>query len=307
MRKNNKPAVFSILIILLTVIISFQCKSNQNKKNLRPVTEIAGWFEAKLVADRVWCISDHGTDNMYLVEGDDKALLIDTGIGVADLARYVQTITKLPVIVVNTHGHPDHVGGNFQFSEVYTHPLDFELTGQFSSQTNHEHTIQQTMKNNPGFESPFIKDTTAYKIPSLLPVKAGYIFDLGNRKLEVIEVSGHTRGSIVLLDAGNKLLFTGDNNNTLVWLFLDGCLPLEAYLQTLQKLNQRSAEFDYILPGHGDILDKSFINDQIICAQQIISGECKGEKYESFAGSALKCTYQRASIAFNPDNIHIKR
>lgn len=306
MKKNIKPAALAILIFISVVIISFHCKSSQNKTDQEPVTEVASWFEAKVVADQVWRISDHGSDNMYLVAGDEKALLIDTGLGVADLAQFIRTLTKLPVSVVNTHGHPDHVGGNFQFSEVYAQPLDFELTNQFSSQTNHEHTIQVTMKDNPGFVSPFIKDTTASKTPTLLPVKAGYIFDLGQRKLEVIEVPGHTPGSIVLLDAGNKLLFSGDNNNTLVWLFLDGCLPLEVYLQTLQNLNQRSAEFDKILPGHGDVLDKSFINDQIVCAQQIISGECKGEKYESFAGSALKCIYQSASIAFNPDNIFIK-
>ncbi len=306
MRKNNRPTWFSILIIVLAVTIFFQCKRNQNKKEQEPVQKVSSWLETKLVANKVWRISDHGSDNMYLVEGDEKALLIDTGIGVADLAQFIRTLTKLSVIVVNTHGHPDHVGGNFQFSEVYAQPMDFELTSQFSSQTNHEHTIQVTMKDNPDFVSPFNKDTTVYKTPALLPVKSGYMFDLGDRKLEVIDVPGHTKGSIVLLDAENKLLFTGDNNNTLVWLFLDGCLPLEVYLQTLQKLNQRSAEFDKILPGHGEVLDKSFINDQIVCAQKIISGECKGEKYESFAGSALKCTYQRASIAYNPDNIHIK-
>ena len=307
MKSNNRYSSLSILIILSVALISFQWKDNPQKKGNELSQKSENWLEKKLVADKVWCISDHGNDNMYLVEGGEKALLIDTGIGVADLAHYIQTITKLPVIVVNTHGHPDHVGGNFQFKEVYAHPLDFDLTTQFSSQTNHEHTLQQTMKNNPVFLSSFVKDTSAYNLPVLVPVKAGFIFDLGNRKLEVIEVPGHTKGSIVLLDAGNKLLFTGDNNNTLVWLFLDGCLPLESYLQTLQKLNQRSAEFDYILPGHGEVLDKSFINDQIICAQNIISGKCKGEKYESFAGSALRCSYQRASIAYNPDNIHIKQ
>jgi hydroxyacylglutathione hydrolase len=306
MSRKNNLALFLILIIFSIVIISFQCKSKRNNNDNESLKESINWFEAKAVADRVWCISDHGSDNIYLVAGDEKALLIDTGTGVGDLARYVRSLTRLPLIVVNTHGHPDHVGGNFQFAEVYAHPLDFELTKYYSNQPYHEHTIQVTMKDNPGFVSPFARDTSAYKLPVLLPVKSGYIFGLGNRKLEVIEVPGHTTGSIVLLDTGNKLLFSGDNNNTLVWLFLDGCLPLEAYLQTLQNLNKRSSEFDHILPGHGDVLDKSFIYDQIVCAQKIISGECKGEKYESFAGSALKCTYQSASIAFNPDNIHIK-
>jgi hydroxyacylglutathione hydrolase len=253
------------------------------KMNDKPLPEIENWFEIKLIADKVWRINDHDNDNIYLVEGDEKALLIDTGIGTGDLAKYVKTITQLPVIVVNTHGHPDHMGGNFQFLKVYAHPLDFELIKYFSSE-----------------------DKSTFEVPSLEPIRAGDEFDLGHRKLEVIEVPGHTKGSIVLLDAENKLLFAGDNNNALVWLFLDECLPLEIYLQTLQKLNERAGEFNSILPGHGDVLEKSFINEQIICAQKIISGECQGEKYETFAGSGLLYSYKRASIAYNPDNIYIR-
>jgi glyoxylase-like metal-dependent hydrolase (beta-lactamase superfamily II) len=272
-----------------------------------PLNKIDSWFEVKSVDDRVWCISDHSNDNIYLVAGDDKALLIDTGIGVADLAQFVKTITTLPLTVVNTHGHPDHAGGNFQFSKVYAHPLDFELIKHFTSQEFHKNTIQRVLKENADLASFILKDIRTYELPSIEPVQAGDVFDLGNRKLEVIETPGHTKGSIVLLDAGNRMLFTGDNNNTLVWLFLDGCLPIESYLQTLQKLNQRNAEFETILPGHGDPIEKSFIDEQIACAQNIISGECKGEEYKSFAGSALLCKHKRAGIAFNPDNIFIKK
>ncbi len=249
--------------------------------NNQPLSETENWFETKLVATKVWCINDHGNDNIYLVEGNEKALLIDTGLGQADLATCVKTITRLPVIVVNTHGHPDHVGGNFQFSKVYAHPLDFELINRFSSE----------QKN--GIEAP-----------SLEPIRAGDNFDLGQRKLEVIEVPGHTKGSIALLDAEHKLLFAGDNNTALVWLFLDECLPLEIYVQTLQKLNERIVEFDSILPGHGDVLDPSFISEQIICAQKIISGECQGEEYETSFGSWLLGSHKRSRIAYNPENIY---
>ncbi|MFC1570129.1 hypothetical protein ACFL4L_07825, partial [bacterium] len=65
--------------------------------------------------------------------------------------------------------------------------------------------------------------------------------------------------------------------------------------------------FDTLLPGHGDPIDKSIIDEQIICLQNIISGECKGENYENFIGPALICTYERASVAFDPDNIFIKQ
>jgi hydroxyacylglutathione hydrolase len=266
-----------------------------------------GWFEISQVTERVWRIDDHGLDNIYLVEGEEKALLIDTGNGVADLAGTVQNFTDKPLIIVNTHGHPDHVGGNFQYSEVYAHPKDFDLIRFFAGRENHTENLKRLMEAHPDLQSFFFQDIQPYKLPVLKPVESGFMFDLGGRKLEVIEVPGHTKGSIVLLDSQNRLLFTGDNNNTLVWLFLDGCLPIEAYLGTLQKLNARSNEFDKILPGHGGVIDKSFIGEQIICAQQIISGECQGEKYESFAGPALLCRYKRAAIAYDPENVFTKR
>jgi glyoxylase-like metal-dependent hydrolase (beta-lactamase superfamily II) len=99
------------------------------------------------------------------------------------------------------------------------------------------------------------------------------------------------------------MLFTGDNNNTIVWLFLDGCLPLESYLHTLEKVQRRSKDFTMLLPGHGEPLDNEFIDEQIVCARNILSGECKGEPYKTFAGDAKICYYKRAGIAFDPDNL----
>ena len=73
------------------------------------------WFTARKVAEGTGCIEDHGSDNMYVVEGKKKALRIDTGLGFAKLSDFVKTLTRLPVVVVNTHGHGDHAGGNYQF------------------------------------------------------------------------------------------------------------------------------------------------------------------------------------------------
>jgi glyoxylase-like metal-dependent hydrolase (beta-lactamase superfamily II) len=230
----------------------------------------------------VWRIDDHGGDNAYLVAGQDRALLIDTGTGVADLAACVRQITRLPATVVNTHGHPDHVGGDFQFESVSAHPDDFAMILRFSGRG--------------GFDER-----------RLVPVRAGHVLDLGGRRLEVIETPGHTRGSICLLDAGHKRLFTGDNDNSLVWLFLTDCLPLESYLQTLRSLRQRGSDYDTIRPGHGEPMDTAFISEQIACAESILSGACKGEPYESpFGGGARLCSYKRASIAYDPENLRAR-
>jgi len=74
----------------------------------------ATWFSSKEISPKVWVISDHGSDNMYLIEGTDSALLVDTGLGSADLATYVKKMTTKPLIIVITHGHPDHAGSDYQ-------------------------------------------------------------------------------------------------------------------------------------------------------------------------------------------------
>ena len=82
------------------------------------------FFKTSLIGEGIWSISGSANDQMYLVQGRDKALLVDTGMGVGDLAGLVRSLTSLPVMVVNTHGHPDHAGGNGGFDEVYLHPAD---------------------------------------------------------------------------------------------------------------------------------------------------------------------------------------
>ena len=292
--------------ILIMLILPLCVMAADNAPEICFVKTVGGWYNVTLLAENIWRIDDHGNDNMYLVVGQDSALLIDTGIGVADLASCVKELTDLPVIVVNTHGHPDHSGGNYQFKQIYAHPADFQDIELFTSPEYHTSEVQQVIGQNPELESVLIKDISAYNNARNIPVKAGYVFDLGGRHLEVIETPGHTPGSIVLLDKENRHLFTGDNNNTLVWLFLPASLPLEVYLHTLESLNARNDEFDDLYPGHGKVLDKTFLDDMIACTRQIVDGKCEGEVYNSFVGQAMKCTYGRASVAFDPEKIHSK-
>jgi len=265
--------------------------------------ETEAWFDVKEMSEGVWRIYDHGRDNIYLVAGEEKALLIDTGTGVADLKGLVESLAHLPVIVVNTHGHPDHCGGNHQFESVFAHPADFELVRRFNDPQSHAETIRQTRAEFPDLTEFIIHDEDSFTHAELYPVKDGFSFDLGNRSLEVIAVPGHTPGSICLLDSKEKLLFVGDNNNETVWLFLEGSLPVESYLKVLEKQDQRSDEFDWIMPGHGNPMAGDFIAEQIACATSILNGTCKGEPYETFAGSAKLCRYKRAGIAFDPENL----
>ena len=261
----------------------------------------SSWFTIKEIEKNVWVIDDHNAVNVYLIIGRDSSLVVDTGIGTADLHSLINKLTKKPLIVVNTHGHSDHTGANYQFDKVYVHPGD-SLNARICNVPENRATAAKNMLRGQSpsgdqlFRGPLI-------YTKLLPVREGHIFDLGDRKIEVIETPGHTPGSICLLDKKNKLLFTGDTNNTLVWLFLHECSPLHEYLKTLEKQEQRSSEFTTLLPGHGIPKPASFISDQINCVKNILIGTCKSEVYKSFAGTAMMCTFGHASVAYDPAHL----
>ena len=263
------------------------------------------WLKSTKVAEGVWRIDDNASDNMYLVVGSRKALLIDTGVGVADVAALVKTLTRKPLLVVNTHGHPDHAGGNFQFKTVYADAADFDLIRQITP--GQARKFFPNLANDKNAYSDLVPAQQTTPAIKLIPVKDGFRFDLGGRTIEVIQTPGHTPGEIVLLDAANKLVFTGDNDNSLVWLFLTHSLPLEKYLESLRKLNARSDQFSTIYPGHGPPLPETFVAEQISCVEGILDGSLPSEAYHSFVGDARVSKFKDAQVAFNPENLRTKQ
>jgi hydroxyacylglutathione hydrolase len=284
---NNK-IVFLILLIAVLV-------NNTHAQEGTP------WFSVKEVFPQVWVISDHGADNMYVIEGKDSSLLVDTGLGAADLVTCVKKITSRPVIVVNTHGHPDHSGANYQFEKVYMHLEDIEAARSYNTPEARSGSSRTMLGNSAPSENEKYKG--AIHETKLSGIQDGYIFNLGGRRLQVMETPGHTPGGLCFLDVENKLLFSGDNNNTLVWLFLPNCKPLHEYLVTLEKQEKRLSEFTTLLPGHGPAMSSDFIRDQVKCMKGILDGSLERKPYQSFAGNAMIATYGEASVAFNPDNL----
>lgn len=261
------------------------------------------------VAKNVLRISDFGIDNIYLVEGRDSALLIDNGVGAADLSRLVSKLTPHPVIVVNTHSHPDHTGSNHQFAAVRAHQDEVDMVRFFGTMAMRRTMAKAMQGNSPPVALPdsvifHEKDTTF--APRIVAVNDGYVFDLGGQHVEVIHCAGHTKGSICLLYREQKLLFTGDSFGAPIWLHPQDALSVETYRRGVKKLLAREKEFDIVLPGHGTPLDRSFMKEQLTCAEEIISGRCTGEPYDSFVGKGMICGHKRAKIAFDPQRIKDK-
>lgn len=264
------------------------------------------WFEVREVGDATWALSDRGSDTMYLVAGQERCLLVDTGWGVGDLAGLVATLSPLPLMVVNTHGHPDHTFGNGQFAQVYVHMADEAVVRAMPSAGPRE-WIAENILPKP-LPADFSLDTWAVAgAGSLVSIQDGHIFDLGGKTLQVIAVPGHTPGSICLLDRQTRVLFTGDSVLAgTVWLHLSESLPLRLFHENLRRLQDCKA-FDAILPGHADLqtlpLPRTVLDDLVAGIERILTGELVGREEKTFAGDGLRCDFNSCGIVYRPDRL----
>ena len=181
---------------------------------------------------------------MDLIVGSHHALLFDTGYGFGSLKELVETITDLPLYVVNSHGHVDHACGNAQFGGAYIHPDDMELCREHN-------TPPYRLMELETAEVPMDFDMEQYLSlgpGQLMPVGEGDRFDLGGITLEVLHFPGHTKGSIGLYCWEKGLLYVGDAMNCFVWLFLPEAQSLDTYIATLRKA--AALPFSHMIQSH---------------------------------------------------------
>lgn len=262
------------------------------------------WFKVKKVADKTWAIHDKTQVACYLVEGEEKAILIDTCWGLANLAELVQSITSLPVKVVITHGHPDHVCGAFQFSDLYISNEDKGLLNAFYNKQTRRQLIENRFKDQLSADFSEEKWINA-ELGNVSTIKEGDVFELGKRDLKVIAVPGHTPGSICLLDGENELLFSGDSvQTTPVLMHLDTSLQLSTYFDSLVHVCSFEEEYDRILPGHGETpLDKAVLYELIDGVSEILEGNVSGILEQTFFGEGLVCKFNETSIIYNENQL----
>ncbi len=196
-------------------------------------------FEVYPLEPGVVQIADGAGNCATLVTGKDRALLFDTMIGLGDLAGFVRAQTALPLTVVNSHGHLDHVGGNLGFQDVYIHPADRAL---FAANLR---VVEERGKNS-GLDLSNCAESLAHpeRLRDLLP---GRVFDLGGLRVKVVPLAGHTAGSVGLLLLERGLLLAGDACTPQMCLFMEGA-SLRAYRETLLAL--RALPFDRFVFGH---------------------------------------------------------
>ena len=176
---------------------------------------VAGdWFEVYRIQPDLYAIYEPGHFQeviSYLITGREKALLADTGLGVGNIRQVVEQLTSLPVVVMNTHTHFDHIGGNALFDTVYApdHP---EARRRLSAGATAAELAGEVTEGANARPWPQGFDPAHYAIApcAFTPAPEGTVFDLGGWKLRVIDTPGHSPDSIMLAEDNRKLLFTGD-------------------------------------------------------------------------------------------------
>jgi hydroxyacylglutathione hydrolase len=262
---------------------------------LAALSTLSGWTAASAqvfknndltisaLGDKIWVIETSDNTTMYLIEGDEKALLIDTGTKCEKLDEVIRHIIQKPVYVVITHAHSDHAGNIRYFNEIYLHPADTVL-------------LDKSYKGKVHF------------------VNDGYNFDLGNRLIQVSHMPAHTPGSIVLLDKKTGSCFSGDAfGSGLVWLQLRPYSPILTYINSLKKMEQLMDQgITKIYCGHYPYIKKAFGKDYIDAmlklAESLYNGTAPQAKpYEIKASigceNPMIVTNGVASIVFDPENL----
>lgn len=187
-------------------------------------------YEIEFICPGVFYMEDYNNDSMYLVEGKEKALLIDTGLGGGNVRKMAESLTSLPVELAVTHAHIDHLLSGDVFEKYYMSKKDVPLLPRLNDGTGKNFTEKD-----------------------VIDIKDGDVIDLGGDvKIEVAEVEGHTPGSVVFIDRAHKCMFTGDAFG--LWMQVPLARPISEYKAAVLRLKEKLQKPGYtelaFLGGH---------------------------------------------------------
>ena len=212
------------------------------------------WFHVACIDPQTFVISEYRhpeEPHCYLLCGETEAVLIDTGLGISDLRAVVDSLTRLPLTVLTTHVHWDHIGAHRLFARIAVHEAEKDwIEDRFPLSTDR---VKAQLCSEPcSFPASF--DPESYRIfqgePQLI-LHDGDRFDLGGRTVEVIHTPGHSPGHCCFYEPERKYLYSGD-------LIYKGCLDAfypstdpQLFYRSVKRL--RDYEIRRIFPGHHDL------------------------------------------------------
>jgi glyoxylase-like metal-dependent hydrolase (beta-lactamase superfamily II) len=281
-----------IIFSTLTVLLCLACPTVQSTKpewcrklprpeygKLEKVDQPDAWFDVYRIRPGVFAIYEpHQSEEVisYLVLGKNKGVLFDTGMGISNIRNVVDHLTKLPVSVINSHTHNDHVGDNWRFNDIYVMDTEFARANAKGSREDAQAEIApgEICGEPPAGFDFALYATRPFHISHWL--HDGDKIDLGGRSLQVIATPGHTPDSIALLDTENRLLFTGDTFYPGPIFLYRPETDLDAYLTSVEKLARLVPRLQLLLPAHNVAeADPHYLPRVVKAMRQVRSGKVK--------------------------------
>jgi glyoxylase-like metal-dependent hydrolase (beta-lactamase superfamily II) len=213
-----------------------------------------GWFDVYQLPGNVYAFYESRQEQevlSYLIVGSKRALLFDSGLGMGKIGPIVRQLTALPVIVLNSHTHFDHAGGNAEFSDIYA------VDSAFTRKSAEGHPNAYMLKSaGPASACPPLPAGFDFAKYTIKPfhithiIHDGEIIDLGDRPLEVLLTPGHTPDALCLLDRKQKELFTGDTfYPDEIWLWAPET-DLDAYQKSIERIAALAPSLQVLRPAH---------------------------------------------------------
>lgn len=270
------------------------------------------WFECR---KGIYEIDEFDCSEIFVVEGEKRALVIDVGTGIGDLKKLIETrIIEKPYDVVLSHNHPDHIGGAGWFERIYIHENDLDMEVIMASAKTDWRKMYATSirkRENKYYEYNPDLDICAWpKIPEFVPISDGHVFDLGGRKVTAYLCQGHTAGEMVFLDDLTGTLLCGDAFNC-NW-FLNGKFAetprecVQTALQAMQRISEMKDQYNSVFNFHHDFrgfgspLAPDVMPNLIQCLEDLLDGRAEiiEQPAEEYPGEIQKyAIYKNVKIS----------
>ena len=272
------------------------------------------FYKHDKTADGIIRIASLSGEWMYLVEGEDQAVLIDTSVGYGDFGNYVKELTDKPLSVILTHGHVDHAMGAGCFDSVHMHPADLKIYQMHREMGVRQGYMKAVLKGR-GRDIEFMETSRE----PFLPLQDGRVFDLGGLHLELHHVPGHTPGSMVVLFRELRTILLGDACNDFTFLFDETAASVESYKGILEILHEKTAgRYDRVYLSHGSGESSTDMVPSVIrLCDEIMAGQADEVPFEfmgqqAYIAKAMGSDMKRidggvGNIVYSKQNIRTNR
>ena len=274
-------------------------------------------YEIKKISDNLYAIKEDISNNkfpviIYLVIGSKKAALIDTGLGTGNLRKIVESITKLPILVLHTHGHGDHIGADGLFDIIYMNDKEYDIAdnGYIYNVSKEKKLkfIERLLQDNADLYEQIKENIVETINIDYININDGDIIDLGEIQLEAIATPGHTKGSLSYVNRKDHYAFTGDGIADIHW-FDNDAISLEGFLYTLNHFTQEASNVENIYAAHLlEAFHLGLVHDLQKAAKEILEGSndnIENADYEFLKHGKLYAHHTgSATIYYKKENIY---